>query len=175
MSKLAVPFIRQTNEWSCGAACLEMIYRFYGETGISQRNIYDALKSKDPHKGGKLQITTDAMVAHANGRGYDARWFRVNLNSGADVEAQISGYLDRDIPLIACQSMADKPLLGHFRIITGKDDTAVLIHDPDPKTGGAFQRRDIQRLIALWQPTGVNVTGGVAIVITKKSTAASAT
>jgi predicted double-glycine peptidase len=170
MARLAVQYIRQTNDWSCGPACLEMVYRFYGLTGVSQRHIYDQLKTTDPHKGGKFQVTTDGMVADAVARGFAARWLRINLSSTNEMEAQLSEFLQRGIPLIACQRFSnEKPLQGHYRIITDLDDTSIYAHDPLVRGGGAHQRKDISAFLEFWKRTGVNVTGGVAIEIMKRS------
>jgi ABC-type bacteriocin/lantibiotic exporter with double-glycine peptidase domain len=169
-------YLKQADDWSCGAACLEMVYRFYGLTGVSQRHIYNQRRTPDPHKGGKYQITTDSMIADAIARGFDARWFRINLTSAADMDAQIATFLDRKIPLIACQRLSnDKPLLGHFRIITDRDGSFIYAHDPAINGGGAHQRKAIAAFLEFWKPTGVNVTGGVAIEIMKRSATSSAT
>ncbi len=84
--------------------------------------------------------------------------------------AQISHFIHIEkIPLIACQKYTDRlPLLGHFRVIIGIENNEVILHDPCPDTGGQNLIWPIKKLREHWKRTGNNVTGGVAIWISKE-------
>jgi predicted double-glycine peptidase len=168
MAKLSVPYIKQFADGACGAAALEMIYRFYNVNDVDQAAIFAAFQEKEPHGSGELRITTDNMVADAKSRGFVADWFRVNFSDQATAITIIKENCAKSIALVACQRYTQQqPLLGHFRVITGCDKKRIFAHDPCPKFGGADFAYRIDEFLDAWKPTGANITGGVTIRITR--------
>jgi hypothetical protein len=129
----------------------------------------------DATKGTKLESRArlkngdaygDDLIAEAKRIGFVADWGRVDLDNPAQTLRQIKDFIViKQMPFIVCQQWTN-PLLGHFRVIVGIDGGDIIMHDASPEIGGANMRWPIARVIDVWRPTGLNVTGGVAIWIT---------
>jgi hypothetical protein len=177
MDILDVPFTHQISENACGAAALEMVYRYFRPSKLSkfsQQKVYQRRREAEPHGSGGYRISTDDMVAIAQQRGFFAAWGRVNPEVDA-MTRQIKQFIVTErIPLIACQRYDDQNhLFGHFRVIIGiDDDDGIIFHDPCAKIGGPARSANLASFLHLWRPTGENVTGGVAIWIGKRALAA---
>jgi ABC-type bacteriocin/lantibiotic exporter with double-glycine peptidase domain len=162
---LQVPYAAQIDPNSCGAAVLEMIYRYYRISPVDQNDIFNAYKELEPHGSGNFRMSTDSLVRDARRHGLDAGWERANFRSTQDSIAQLRLWVEeRRVPLIVCQKFTDRsPLIGHFRIVLGLDRGDIVLHDPSPEVGGAALRWPEAKFMDYWQPTGENVTGGVYI------------
>lgn len=167
--KLKVPYIPQINENACGAAVLEMIYKHYGLNNISQLEIMNKYQENEPHNSGNLRITSDNIVADALSRGFLSFWARADYRNRKSVINLFKILTQKSqIPTIVCQKFSDnQPQIGHFRIVVGLEDDNFLIHDPNTSFGGANQKWGIDKFLDYWQPTGLNVTGGIFVIIKK--------
>jgi len=168
--KLKVPYILQINENACGAAVLEMVYRYYGLNDISQEDIFNKYKEHEPYGSGNFRITVDNIVSDAKERGFSSFWNRINCANHKDAINTLKRLtMDLRIPVIVCQKFTEEqPLIGHFRIVVGIKNNIVYVHDPHVSNGGKDKEWVIERFMEFWQPTGENVTGGVYVVIKNK-------
>lgn len=73
--------------------------------------------------------------------------------------------MNTGVPLIACRQSNYNAKEGHFVVIIGLDGTDVVFHDPSQ---GADQREGIITFLAKWAYSGPQVTGGVAIWVSKE-------
>ncbi|MDB4984654.1 MAG: hypothetical protein JWM20_833 [Patescibacteria group bacterium] len=161
MNTLNVPFCKQTNGVSCGAACLVMIYEFYGMHSVTQEDILDKYKIQDPHNQG-MRILTSDLVSDARLRGFTSSIIAADITDIKSSMALIKTFIKRGVPIITCQQYSqEKSLSGHFRVVIGIDEKDVIFHDPnDLLENGALQKMTHESFFELWQPTGENVTGG---------------
>lgn len=166
MVTLPVPYIPQINFCACGAAALAMVYKYY-KLEISQEALFRKYAELEPHGSNNFRITTDNLVEDAVSRGFDAQWARVRFRDEKESMEEVSTLLHNyKIPIIVCQKYTDKqPLIGHFRVVIGADESSVVFHDPDPTFGGPHKKWPITKFMKYWQPTGMNVTGGIMVVI----------
>jgi len=168
--KLKVPYISQINDNACGAAVLEMVYKYYGLKNISQEDIFNKYKELEPHGSGNLRLSTGSLVQDAKERGFESDWDYVDTNDKiSSIELLREATNDFKVPVIVCQKFSDEyPLIGHFRIVVGVEGDIVYVHDPHLKTGGAFMKWKADKFMDFWKKTGENVTGGVFVVIKRK-------
>lgn len=166
---LNVPYIPQINNNACGAAVLEMVYRYYRLKDVSQSNLYDTYRVLEPHGSGNLRFDTDSLVADASGRGFLASWKRARYEDKKSVINLFKELVQKNkLPIIVCQKFTDEqPLIGHFRVVVGISREKVYVHDPHVTLGGAYQEWPVEKFIDFWKPTGQNVTGGIYVVIKK--------
>ncbi len=168
-TKLKVPYIAQINENACGAAVLEMVYKYYGLENISQQEIFNKYKELEPHGSGNNRFSTDSLVSDSLERGLLSFLARADYDN-EESSIRLLKWLTTGlkIPVIVCQKFTDQqPLLGHFRIVVGVKDNIIYIHDPHSENGGAFQEWGFEKFMEFWKPTGANVTGGIFVVIKK--------
>lgn len=146
---ISVPFHYQSNAYYCGPAALEMIFDYYGED-ISQIEIADVARTH-PYEtyGDELR-----RAAHFS---------NLSTSLGDEMPGNITGYSNRELGYAAfegCNLKLDdvkdslndgKPLIvmmwwtvskeyGHYRVVTGYNDTHIIMHDPwnVDLWGGAF-------------------------------------
>lgn len=167
--RLNVPYIPQINENACGAAVLEMIYRFYGLKSSSQEELFKKYQVLEPHGSGNFRFNTESLVSDALGRGLMSFWARAQYDSPESViDLLMRLVVGSKIPVIVCHKFTDEqPLIGHFRIVVGIKGDIVYVHDPNIDIGGAFQEWKIQKFLEFWRPTGENVVGGIFVIIKK--------
>jgi len=166
--KLQVPFVYQINDNACGAAVLEMIYRYYGINNIDQRGIFNQYREIEPALGKELRIATDSLIRDAANRGFQADWDRADYEKRDKSIELLKNFVNDGIPIIVCQQFTkEQPLIGHFRVVVGIGGGTIYLHDPHPKYGGRSLKWSLDQFMDFWQPTGPNVTGGVYIVIRK--------
>jgi len=168
MKLLQVPYIPQINANACGAAVLEMVYKYYGLDNITQQELMDEYQELEPHGSGNFRLTTDNLVLDARKRGFESEWSRADLESLDEVTALLNFLIDNKAPLIVCQKFTEAlPLIGHFRIVVGIDNKTIYLHDPSSEIGGANLTWSVDKFLSFWQPTGANVTGGVFVIINR--------
>ncbi len=167
MKLLAVPYIPQFRPHACGAAVLEMIYKFYGVEEVSQPDIMKKYEEPELEGSTNTMIATGNLVQDATGKNFVSFWGQVNYQNTEHAVGPLKLFINEMcIPLIVCQQFTEeRPKLGHFRIVLGIDDDTVCLHDPDPQTGGKNLSWPISKFMKFWQPTGKNVTGGVFVFI----------
>ncbi len=168
MKKLEVPYIHQINKNACGAAVLEMVYQYYGLKDFSQQDLMSKYQQLESHGSGNFQLTTDTLVFDARSRGFNAGWIRANWINPTDSISLLQMLINAGIPIIVCQTFTnDQPLIGHFRIVLGIDESKVYLHDPNLEIGGSNIEWSIEKFLYFWRQTGNNVTGGILIFINK--------
>ena len=167
MKNLSVPFVYQYNSNACGAAALEIIYKYFEVSNISQEDIFEKYKKLEPHGSGNYYISTGDLISDARSRDFHAEKYQINYNSIENISL-LKELLEQEIPIIVCQQYTkEKPLIGHFRVVIGIDNDFVYFHDPSQKIGGENLKQSYQEFFDYWQPTGKNVIGGRFYVISK--------
>ena len=168
--KLKVPYVPQINDNACGAAVLEMIYKYYGLKNISQEDIFNKYREFEPRGSGNLRLSTDNLVRDAKERGFESIWDRVDTSDKINsIELLRKLTIDFKIPVIVCQKFSDEyPLIGHFRMVVCVKNNIIYVHDPHLKSGGAFIKWKADKFMDFWKKTGDNVTGGVFVIIKRK-------
>jgi uncharacterized protein YvpB len=168
MKSIKVPYVHQININACGAAVLEMVYRYYGRDNFSQEELMTKYQELEPHGSGNFRLNTNSLAVDAREQGFNAGIGRAIYQSVPDVIALLKLMLDSGIPLIVCQRFTDEqPLIGHFRIVVGLDEEYVYLHDPSVEIGGENLKWQINKFVDFWQETGNNVTGGIFVFITQ--------
>lgn len=167
---LDVPYVAQINNTACGAASLEMIYRYYGMSDVAQEDIYKGYQEIEPEFGRVSRISTADLVSDAQHRGFQSFWKRVNYRDKDESLIILRKYLNHKVPIIVCQQWnKESSKIGHFRVVVDVDEeNNVFFYDPE-KTGGLI-KWPIDQFMDYWQPTGQNVTGGVYVIIEKVNT-----
>jgi predicted double-glycine peptidase len=169
MKVLNVPFVQQMDDNSCGAAALEMVYRYFGIKDVSQEEIYEKYKKLEPHNTGNFRLDTESLVADAQNHGFRSDWKKLDLSSKDYVFQALSLLVENDILVIVCQQFTEEDkIIGHFRVVVGVNDGKIILHDPHPKIGGPNLEWSVDKFINLWEETGLNVVGGVYIYIHNK-------
>ncbi|MGO7686257.1 hypothetical protein ACC696_16560 [Rhizobium ruizarguesonis] len=166
---LEVKFVQQETEVDCGAAAFEMVFRFLRPSKLSKfdrKKFFKKFQKNDPHTRGSLRIDTDDLVQAAPNRGLKSHLCVAFPTEDGMVE-MFKGLLYNDrVPIIVCQRLSDEmPLCGHFRVVIGCTDTEVIFHDP---TGEQGVRWPVPRFFDYFKRTGLNVEGGVCLVISTK-------
>lgn len=159
---LKIPFRTQKNKWACGAAVLEMLVFYFKKRKISQIELFDSFKKRDPHENNSYLISTDDLANVLEREGLEAMVAKAFLDE-CNVRNILNFYINKlQTPIVVCQQVSKKDKLsGHFRIVTGFSKDFVYVNDPDPKNGGKNVKISLKKFISLWEETGHNVTGGV--------------
>lgn len=166
---LNINFIKQFNNYSCGAACLQMVYSFYG-LKVPQKEIYDLYVTESKEDSLRKIINIEDLVEDAKQRGFISQWIRLpeNLRNEKGLEEFIDNNLLNNQPLIFCQQFTRmNKTTGHFRVLVGRDNNNIIVHDPHPKFGKSNRVFTIKEFLEYWEPTGKDVTGWVYVVISK--------
>ena len=167
MKNLSIPFVYQYNKNSCGAAALEMVYKYFRLKDISQEDIFEKYKKLEPHESGNYYITVKDLILDAKSKDFHTKLYRINYSSIQSLSL-LKEILDKSVPIIVCQQYTkEKPLIGHFRVVVGINDKFVFFHDPSQKVGGENLKWSYQEFLDYWQPTGKNVSGGIFFILFK--------
>ncbi len=166
---LKIPYIKQINPNACGAAALEMVYKFYGLENVSQEELMQKYQELEPHGSGNYRMSTDTLITDAREKGFESTWLRANYTNKQDCLSLLKILVEtKKIPVIVCQKFTDEmPLIGHFRIVIGVDNDSIYLHDPNVEIGGEKLKWTLDKFFNFWQPTGQNVTGGILCLITR--------
>ncbi|TSC75733.1 MAG: hypothetical protein G01um101430_227 [Parcubacteria group bacterium Gr01-1014_30] len=166
---LNIPFVQQTHENSCGAAALEMVYRYSRVKSTDQMDIFNKYKKQNPISLTDFYIETNDLITDARQTGFNnARWERMDISNKNSTMDTLARFIRKGVPIIACQQFTkERPDIGHFRVITKVRSGHVYFHDPNPKYGGKNLRWSVEKFIDYWRSTGNNVTGGVLLIIEK--------
>lgn len=169
MNTLKIPYVKQVGDLTCGPACLQMVYNYYGIENLSQQDIYYKYKTEDPHDSKAARVLTDDLVSDARSRGFKSAIMKVDVSNISESVDLMNIFLDASIPIIVCQQYSlALPLTGHFRVVIGIDDQNIYFHDPGNKIeNGESLKLSHEEFFKLWQATGENVTGGIFVWIKK--------
>lgn len=124
--KLDIPYVPQPQMSNmCGAACLEMIYRYFGlET--SQAEIWNHISAVDSLSH-RLNCHTYLMTIDAQNRGLNS----VAISIASLLELIPACLKNSIVPIILCRR-SPTDLYGHFCVIKGVDYKGFYLNDPDP-------------------------------------------
>src|ERR1035437_7012652 len=109
---LNVPHVHQIGATHCGVACLEMVYRYFGISNVSQEDIWEQRKTIKPNSTGEYYMRTQSMVDDLLDRGFNVLFGQISLNNklcGGSIKRLIS----EGLPIIACKQWPASPILGH--------------------------------------------------------------
>lgn len=167
ISMLAVPYVKQINPNACGAAVLEMIYKFYGIEDISQNDLMQKYQEFEPHGSRNYRLSSETLVIDAKERNFDAVLFRANYKDKQDCLAKLYEFVELNkLPVIVCQKFTnEQPLMGHFRLVVGMNEDFIYVHDPFQDIEGNEAEWTSDQFFEFWQPTGEDVTGGIGCLI----------
>ncbi|MEM3699843.1 MAG: C39 family peptidase [Candidatus Bathyarchaeia archaeon] len=162
-----VPFHYQDVEYYCGPACLEMVFDYYGED-INQSEIADVARTfpyetftdelRRAAHFSSISISMGAEIPDYNITGYTLRSLgyaafeahNMNLN-------QLKHYIDQNKPLILLMWYSEAHVYGHYRVVTGYNETHIFMHDPWVwlgKYGGPNIALNYTLFLDLWSYSG---------------------
>jgi len=163
--EVAIPFEAQSDRSSrsCGATCLSMVYRSFGEE-VPQGEIWPGI-SKENRFGGPAS-TTHLMAQDALNRGFSAVAIRARHPLHVLRICRESG-----IRAIVNHRVKYDSRAGHFTVLVDIDDKTILLHDP---LLGPSRRLSYGELLELWQPgfPDSEIVGNVLIGIAAPSQSA---
>lgn len=163
MPILKVPHVTQNGETHCGVACLEMIYRYFGITEITQDDIWE--KKKTPRTGeGTYIMRTETMANDLFENGFQILMGQFSLDI-KKFTTSLQNLLESNTPIIACKQASNNPKYGHFVVIVGMDKDNIFYLDPDKEAD--VQQKNIKEFIEEWKETGEEVVGGEFIAMGK--------
>jgi hypothetical protein len=150
---------------TCGAACLSMVYRSFGEE-VPQAEIWPAIAKRTA--SGSLASTTHLMVQDAVNRGFSA--VAIQARHPLQVLRLCREY---GIHVILNHRLRREAPAGHYSVLVDLDDKTVVLHDP---FDGPSRRLSHAELLELWQPNFPNseITGNVLIAIAARPLASPA-
>jgi hypothetical protein len=161
-SALAIPYEKQFDPSStrtCGAACLSMIYRSFGQE-VPQRLIWPLIAEKN--RFGSIASTTHLMTADALTRGF----YAVAIQARQPLQVL---RLCRDSGIRAILNHRFKPdsPAGHYSVLVDIDSTHVTLHDP---YFGPSRRLTHAEILDLWHPrvTNSEIVGNMLIGIAEE-------
>jgi len=126
---------------TCGAACLSMVYRSFGQE-VSQRTIWPLIAKKNIY--GSIASTTHLMAADAVTRGFCA----VAIQARHPLQA-LRVCRDAGIRAILNHRLQPDSPAGHYTVFVDLDETYVKLHDP---YFGPSRRVAHGVFLDLWQP-----------------------
>ncbi len=138
-----VPFYYQDLDYYCGPACLEMVFDFYGED-ISQFEIADVARTigepvystftDELRRAAHFSNISTSMgneIPDYNITGYTLRDLGYAAFEAQSMDlTQLKTYIGQDKPLILLMWYSDSYMYGHYRVVTGYNETHVFLHDP---------------------------------------------
>lgn len=163
----AIPFERQAEQRTCGAAALVMAYRSLAASRRA-RGVEEAVEATQagvwervsrPDQVGGRNAATHLMVKDALQRGFSA----VALQASDPLRLLLSCRENGVLAILNHRLSPDSPA-GHFTVLVGMDDEGVVVHDPSL---GPSRRIPFGPLLELWQPRlpGAEIAGNVLIAI----------
>ncbi len=163
MSTLPVQHVGQYGKTHCAAACLEMVYRYFGITNITQHDIWRKRKTTRLD-GSRHVINTEDIAKELAENGFQVLMGQFYLDIDR-CRQNIKNLLAEENPIIACKQWRPGSEYGHSVVIIGieKDQIAFI----DPEKDSETQYQNLESFINEWQPTGKEVVGGEFIVMGK--------
>lgn len=158
-SYISVPYHRQTTNYYCGPASLEMVFDFYGPD-IPQIEIADVARTSYMYGG----TFTDDMrrAVHfsnlstsvgdewwANVTGYSARrlGYAAFEHWGFSID-ELKSLIDAGYPIIVLTWFTEAHTSGHFRVVVGCNETHVTLQDP---WFGPMRNMTNSKFLDLWE------------------------
>lgn len=130
--KVAVPDIQQRTGYSCGAACLEAVAKYFGLAALEEEPYFVALTSMDPRVGAHPSELLDAAeklgLSSSSYEGMTYSELRAELDNKHPVLLTLQAYgkgseaADLDYRKVWTE--------GHWVVAIGYDPTGVFFEDP---------------------------------------------
>ena len=162
---LSVPFHDQTKTYYSGPASLEMVFDFYGED-IPQPEIADAARTfpnvtytDELRRAGHFSNTSTSTGQEMpqNITGYSLRKLGYGAFEKCPMSLQELKYsVDSGYPIIVLTWYDPSKNRDHYRVVTGYNESYILLHDPWNKTawggiyGGPDTSLDYITFLNLW-------------------------
>jgi len=156
--RIDVPFHYQEKGYYCGPACLEMVFDYYGED-ISQAEIADVARTVGEPVGStftdellraahfsNMSTSTGDEMPDVNITGYTLRSLGYAAFESHSMSLDdLKSFVDEGKPLILLMWYSWRHLYGHYRVLTGYNETHFFLHDPwnKPEWGGTYGGPDI--------------------------------
>jgi predicted double-glycine peptidase len=149
---VAVPMVKQETDFSCGAAAVLSILRFWrweAHARMGEAQLYAAL-STTPARGTEPEPMVEHLRAAA---GLDARYVHGDVTL-AQLEAAVDA---REPPILDLQAWRDfdRPWretwdAGHYVVLVGYDAERLFVMDPSVLTPGAYAWMPREELDERW-------------------------
>ena len=118
-----IPHVQQpAGSHQCGAACLQMIYQYYGISS-SLDSVWESVRQQSPR--GYAYCSTYRMVCDLRSHGLEAIGVAVNDVTQVIRECHANGI---DV-ILGCQFEKNRSL-GHWLVVTMQTDKSVHVNDP---------------------------------------------
>lgn len=157
-----IKHIRQSNDginWKCGAACLEMIFNYYG-IPCNQNTIWEAIKCRRSDNRFQYFALTNSLAEYAINQGLNAT---IHKSDSEKWSSELETIDQLSIPAIL--SVKNKAGKGHFVVFLGIKNGKYIFCDPDsPKETDKYEYLQVRQM---WSPCGTEVKGFVYIVFEK--------
>lgn len=140
-----VPFEKQINDWSCGAAALAMVYQSFG-IQCCQEPIWEAIAGKN--QWGRPCARAQSLASDALQRGLHALAIQVR-----DPWLVLERGIRHSVRLIINHEPQPKSGSGHYSVLTDLSEHEVVVHDPGFGPNRVLARDDF---LKLWNPSAPN-------------------
>jgi ABC-type bacteriocin/lantibiotic exporter with double-glycine peptidase domain len=160
MPVLNVPHVRQAGPTHCGAACLEMVYRYFGITNRTQHDIW--CRNTFRPDGTGHYLSTQAIIDDLINNGFLVLCGQILLEN-KKCNGSLIRTLNNELPIIACKQWNQNPSYGHFVVITGLENNTIIYLDPE--TNSVPKRKILDDFMNEWRATGPEVIGGQFIIM----------
>ena len=170
---ITVPFHYQDIDYYCGPACLEMVFDYYGED-INQFEIADVARTigapfwstytdelRRAAHFSNISTSMGAEIPDENISGYTLRKLGYAAFENYDMDlTHLKSYIDQDKPLILLMWYSEYHHSGHYRVVTGYNETHIFLHDPWNKPlwsgryGCAYIAFNYTAFLDLWYYSG---------------------
>ncbi len=161
MNPLQVGHIKQRSATSCNAACLAMLYNYFG-CKQKETEIWNRLKTRRPSVEGDWYINMNDILKDIKKNNFNfiiGRSYWDFKNSFQPLRVLIKAGL----PIMVIQKGHPNPTLGHCRVVVGIDKYYVIVNDPESDTENLKIKK--QAFYDAWEQSGKEVTGGVLLTI----------
>jgi peptidase C39-like protein len=156
LSAVEMPFERQSESWTCGAAALTMVYRSFG-VECRQDEIWSAIGQANPR--GRRFTRAQAIAADALRREFYALVIEVR-----DPWLVLNRCIQQSVRVIINHVSQPKSGGGHYSVLTALGDDEVRLHDPDLGPDRSLTRAEF---LQLWNPRAkdTEIVGQVLVAI----------
>ena len=129
---LQVPYSKQASNYSCGAAALQMVFRFYGEV-YSEKELAQSLGTRKD-----FGTSHQAMINLARSKG-----FRVYETNQASL-MEIKSLINRSFPVIVnfIEPSSDE---GHYAVVVAIRRGRIVLNDPWNGKGFTMKAEDFKK------------------------------
>ena len=160
---LRVPHIKQSDEASCGAAALSMVYKYYGLSEQTEEKIWTRLKKPRNLNPNQEIIYTNDLYNDISNNGLHKIKGQAVWEEPNKILALLREFLRIKSPLIACQRWRKNQPFGHFRIVVGLEKDFVILNDPEIEKETI--KISLSKFIADWKNYSAEIIGGEFIAV----------